>query len=357
MKGNTRAKMLKLLEKLSKEEKVQKTRVRPAIVKKQATVGELKKLLQNYKTIGFIDLEGIPTPQYKQIKKELEKYGFIKVYKNSLFLRAAKEIGLRNLDKLEPYLTGTNAFIFTNLNAYELVLMLEKHTALRYAKPGDKATDDIYLPQGPTGIQPGPMLSVFGKLKVPTQVREGIIWIAKDTRVAKAGDAISPELASLLRKLGIRPIHVKLRLKVVWDNGLVLPSDKLVVNIEEFKNELIGAVSVAKELAAEAALPLPEVLPGAIARAHLRAIALISEIGLLTPETAEIVIRSALSKALVLAANLAQKVPDLGLSISLPPTAPQPQAAPAEEKKEEEEEEKEEVSEEEIAEGISSLFG
>ena len=361
MKGSTRARMLKLLEKLSKEGSSQKTKVRPAIIKKQAIVEEIKKLLQRYKTIGFIDLNGVPTPQYKQIKRELEKYGFIKVYKNSLFLRAAKEVGLKNLDQLEPYLTGTNAFIFTNLNAYELALTLEKYTAPKYAKPGDKATDDIYLPQGPTGIQPGPMLSVFGKLRVPTQVREGVIWIAKDTRVAKAGDAISPELASLLRKLGIKPIHVKLKLKVVWDDGLVLPSEKLVVNIEKFKNELMGAVSVARELAAEAALPLPEVLPNAITRAYLRAMALAAEASFLTPETAEIVIRSAVAKALVLAANLAQKAPNLGLNISLAPAtpaqAPQPQTAPAEEKKEEEEEEKKEVSEEEIAEGISSLFG
>ncbi|MCD6278473.1 MAG: 50S ribosomal protein L10 [Desulfurococcales archaeon] len=356
MKGSTKAGMLKLLEKLSREGKIQKSRVRPAITKKQAVVEELKKLIQSYNTIGLIDLTDVPTPQYKQIKRELERYGLIKVYKNSLFLRAAKEVGLKNLDKLEPYLTGTNAFIFTNINAYELVLMLEKHTALRYAKPGDKATDDIYLPQGPTGIQPGPMLSVFGKLKVPTQVREGIIWIAKDTRVARAGDEISPELSSLLRKLDIRPIHVKLRLKVVWDNGLVLPSEKLVVNIEEFKNDILSAVSVAKELAAETALPLPDILPDAIMRAHLRAVALVSEIGLLTPETAEIIIRSAVSKALALAASLAGKVPDLGLGVKLLSQPPQPQAAPAEEK-EEEEEEKEEVSEEEIAEGISSLFG
>ncbi len=39
------------------------------------------------------------------------------------------------------------------------------------------------------------------------------------------------------------------------------------------------------------------------------------------------------------------------------PAAPAPQPSAAEEKEEEEEEKKEEVSEEEIAEGISSLFG
>ncbi len=45
------------------------------------------------------------------------------------------------------------------------------------------------------------------------------------------------------------------------------------------------------------------------------------------------------------------------VAVAAAPAAPSAAGAPAEEKKEEEEEEKKEVSEEEIAEGISSLFG
>ena len=358
MKGSTRAKLIKLLKELEAREKIKaKPKIRPALIKKQQLVNEIKELLKKYKVLAIIDLYKTPTPQYKRIKFELEKYGFVKVYKNVLVKRAMEELGLPGVKELEPYLTGTNAFVFTNLNPFELSIMLDKLVEMKYAKPGDVATDDIYLPQGPTGIPPGPMLSVFGKLRVPTQVREGVIWIAKDTRVAKAGDTISPELASLLRKLDIKVIAVKLKLKAVWDSGLVIPAEKLKVDIESFKNELMTAVRAAREVAIEVAMPLPDIMPEVISRAVRRAIALASEAGFVTPETAEFVIRSAISKALALAAAIAPKAPELELKIQVAAApAPKPEEGKKEEE-EEKEEEKEEVSEEEIAEGIASLFG
>jgi len=360
MKGKTKAQLLKVLRKLEESKKVTKERIRPAILRKQQIVQEIRDLLRRYKCVAIISLDGVPTPQYKKIKQELSKYGFIKVYKNSIFLRAAREEGLPNVDELEKYLIGTNAFMFTNMNPYELALLLDKLAVPKYAKPGDVATDDIYIPEGPTGIPPGPMLSVFGKLRIRTQVREGVIWIAKETKVASAGDKISPELASLLRKLDIKPVVVKLRPRVVWEDGNIIPAEQLKVDVDAFRDDLLRAVSIVKEVAIEAALPLPDILPEIIARAYRRAAALAGEAGFVTPETAAEVFRRAMAKALALALQLQQKAPDLGIEVSVQvaPAAPAAAGAPAEEKKEEEEEEEEkEVSEEEIAEGISSLFG
>ncbi len=359
MKGSTRSKLIKLLKELERREKEKKPKIRHALLKKQAIVEEIKKLFSQYGVVAIIDLFKVPTPQFKRLRKELEKYGFIKVYKNSLFLRAMKDLNLKGIDELSTYLTGTNAFLFTNMNPFELALIIDKLSDMRYAKPGDVATDDIYLPQGPTGIPPGPMLSVFGKLRVPTQVREGNIWIAKEVRVAKKGDVISPELASLLRKLGIKVIEVKLKIKAVWDHGLVIPSEKLKLDLSEYRSELEKALSTARCLAVELALPIPEVMPQIIAKAVRTAMVLTSESAFITPTTAELVVRSAISKALVLAQVLMSKEPKLELGVAVP-TAPQPQPPKEEEKKEEKEEKeekKEEVSEEEIAEGIASLFG
>jgi len=361
MKGSTRSKLIKLLKELERREKESRERIRPALLKKQRIVEEIKELFRKYKTFLIIDLEGIPTAEYKRIKRRLEDYGFIRVYKNSLFLRAMKDLKLEGVDEISKYLIGTNAFMFTNMNPFEAALLIDKVSELRYAKPGDVATDDIYIPQGPTGIPPGPMLSVFGKLRVPTQVREGVIWVAKETRVAKAGDKISPELASLLRKLDIKVIEVKLKVKAAWDEGIVIPGEKLKLDIEAYRNDVVNAITIARGLAIEAALPLPEVMPELLSKAVITAYALTAESGFITKETAEYVIMTAISRAQVLANIIAPKAPDLGLSTAAAPSAPQPSAQP--ESKEgggEEgkgEEKKEEVSEEEIAEGIASLFG
>ncbi|MEM1786966.1 MAG: 50S ribosomal protein L10, partial [Zestosphaera sp.] len=280
--------------------------------------------------------------------------------KNTIVIRALRELSLPSLEEFLNFLTGPNLFIFTNLNAFMLANLVDKVVVLRYVKPGEKAPADIYVPEGPTGIPPGPMMSVFGKLKIRTMVREGIIWIAKESKVASAGDVVSPELASLLRKLDIKAYPVKLSIKAVLDEGIVIPAERLKLDIESFKKELLAAVQTSRIVAVETALPLPEVMPEIIVKAYMRAVNLACEIGYVTPETTHLVLRSAVSKAQTLAATLMQKYPELNIPVVTQPAVatqpPQEVKKPEKEERAEEEEEKK-ISEEEIAEGISSLFG
>ncbi len=358
MKGSTRAKLSKLLMSMKKEGVKRKARV--AILEKDKIVNEVKQFLSKYNVIAILDISGVPAREYKEIKKVLSNYGVVKVYKNTLILRALSDLRIKGLEDLKPYLVGVNAYFFTNLNAFQIASLLDKVITLRYAKPGDKATGDIYVPEGPTGIPPGPMMSVFGKLKIRTMVKEGVIWIAKETKVASAGDEISPELASLLRKLNVKPIVVKLNVKAVWDNGIILRGDQLKLDIEGFKKDIIAALQLSKSLAVSIALPIPEVMPEVISKAFMHAVALASHIAYVTPDTISFIFKVAIAKAQILALVLNQKNPNLGLNVQtgMTTSTQQPtQSSVQETKKTKEEEEKKEVSEEEIAEGISLLFG
>lgn len=356
MKWKTRVALGKLLRNLQTQERIRlgEKRVRPAIQRKAQIVEEIKENLRKYRTLVVIDLEGVGNQTYKTLRRSLSRHGVIKVYKNSLVLRAMRELGLPYADEVGKYLTGTNAFFFTNLNAFEAAMLIERVGFLRYAKPGETAPADIYLPEGPTGIPPGPMLSVFGKLRVKTMVREGIIWIQKETRVAKAGEEIGPELSSLLRKLGIKTIVEKAGPKMAIDEGLVIPGEKLKLDIDEFRDELMKAVAVAKELSIETALPLPDVIPDILRRAHMRALALAAEAGYVVPETAEDVLKLAHIRAVSLATALQAAEPglDLGVVSAAPAVAPEKE----ERVEETEEEEKKEVSEEELGAGLEGLF-
>jgi len=358
MKSRTYMQYLKLMKRFTRESAAREVMLPESRVKKEGIVKELASLISNYRTIGLIGLEGIPSTQFKELKKLLSKYGVVRVAKNSLVIKALKEVRPKNYEELVKILTGPNAFIFTNLNAFELALLCDKIKSRRYAKPGDVASSEILLPSGPTDIPPGPMLSVFGKLKVPTQVREGVIWVAKDTTVARPGDVISPELASLLRKLDIKPIDVKLRIKAVYDSGYVFKAEELRLNIDEFKADIITALKSSITLASEAALPIPEVLPLILTKAYLSSLGLATEVGVVTPENVSYVLSKALMNALAVASVLKNKVPDLGIELQIPTQAVKTQPQPvAEEAKEEGKEEKKEVSEEDLAAGLSSLFG
>lgn len=314
MKGSTRSKLVKLITTLQNEKKLKEIVERKSLVEKEAVVAEIKRLASNYRAIGLVNLDRIPSRELSEIKKTLSRYGVIRFFNNTLVARTLNELRLPGAEDFINYLTGSNMLIFTNLNAFTLANLIDKVVILRYVKPGEKAPSDIYVPEGPTGIPPGPMMSVFGKLKLRTMVKEGVIWIAKESKVAAAGDVISPELASLLRKLDIKAYPVKLSLKVVWDEGVIISKDKLTLDVESFRNELLSAVYVGRALALEAALPLPEVIPEIINRAYLRAARLASEVGYVTPETAPLVLRDAVGRAQALANILMQKNPELNLS-------------------------------------------
>ncbi len=153
-------------------------------------------------------------------------------------------------------------------------VFFEKFKLKRFAIPGDKADEEVVVPAGDTGIPAGPMLSVFGKLKIQTKVQEGKIHVVKDTVVAKPGDPIPVEIIPILQKLGIMPVHVKLKVKAAYYENLVIPGEKLHLDLEGYKNDVLRAFSEAFTLATEAVYPEPKVLENVLSKAFARGRAL-----------------------------------------------------------------------------------
>ena len=361
MNSRTLARYIKVLKSLSRKSEItEKTKSR---LEKEAKVRELSELIMKYRTLCIIDLNNMPSRQFKELKNLLSNYGVVKVVKNSLLARALESLKLRNYEEIVKYLSGTNAVLLTNLNAFEVFSLCEGLKSKKYAKPGDTATSEIVIPSGPTNIPPGPSLSMFGKLKIPTQVREGFIWVAKDVTVAKPGDKISNELASLLKKLDIKVIDVGLKVKLIYDEGLVFTkTEELRLDITSFRNDLLSSVRRALDLATALVIPLPEVIPSILSKAYNNALVLSAEAGIISKENINYVLSRAVSKATALASVISTKVPELGITTK--PQVEQPikpsKDKPVESGGEEAEvskEEKKEVSEEELAEGLSSLFG
>ena len=356
MKASTRMQLGKIITKVRKEGFI-RVRERKIPEEKIKALEEIITLLKKYRTIGICDLTKTPAKQLHTIRKLLrDKDMVIKVFKNRIFEHALNKIDIPNKDEIKKLLVGSNLFIFTNMNAFELKLLLDKTKVPKKAKPDDVTEKEIVIPSGDTGLPTGPIMSVFGKLKIPIQVREGRIWVAKDTVIAKPGDKISPELASLLDKLGIEPFEFKLRLKAAYDSGLIIPEEKLVIDVNAVQSDVLRAIQQALSVAVEVALPEKQVLELSFSRAYRRAIVMATELGFITKDIAEEVLRIALSRAQVLASLIAPKVPELGIEVA----APKPAAEEAkEEKKEEEkeEEEKKEITEEELGEGLAALFG
>ncbi len=328
---------------------------------KKKAVDELAATIKRYKVIGIGSLERLPTAQFQQIRKKLRNKVLFKVTKTSIAVRALEKAGI-DTGRLEPYLKGSIMLVLTNMNPFELASTLDEMKVPVPAKPGQVAENDIVVPAGDTGIKPGPQLSTFSKLKIPYQIKGGTVWISKDTVVAKKGDVISSDLAGFLQKMGILPFDVSVKLLAVYDEGIVIPGDRLKLDIEELTGQLIQAVKAGLEVGSEIVYPAKEIIELSIAKAYRRSVAVAVESGYVTPETAEDVFKAATAKAYALIAALGEEVAEqLGVeAVAAAPAAAA--AAPAqeeakEETKEEEEEKEEELTEEDLAAGLGALFG
>jgi large subunit ribosomal protein L10 len=279
--------------------------VRQSTLLKADEVKEIKGLLSQYNTVGIASLEKVRAAQLQRLKKKLEKSAYLRVTKNSLITRAVSQTKDKaGIEKLEEYLTGPNLFLFTNLNPFKLVILLEKSRVNAKARAGDVAAFDVIVPAGNTGLPPGPIISQFTAVGLRTRIESGSVWVSKNTLVVKEGDPISAQLATLLSKLGIKPVEVGLSLKVVYDDGLILTEEDLTVDLDAFRRSVEEAHQFAFNLSLEAAIPLPENISFLLRRGHQEAYSLALNADIPTKDTIADLVRKANMEMLSLSEKL-----------------------------------------------------
>jgi large subunit ribosomal protein L10 len=261
--------------------------------------------LSEYNAIGIASLEKVRSAQLQQLRKKLAKSANLRVVKNSLIERAISEIKNKvGIEKLEEHLTGPNLFLFTNLNPFKLVLLLEKSRVKATARAGDLAAFDVTVPAGNTGLPPGPIISQFTAVGLRTRIESGSVYVSKTTMVVKEGEPISAQLASLLSKLGIKPVEVGLSLKVVYDDGVILNEKDLMLDLDEFRRSIEKAHQFAFNLSLEAAITLPENIFFLVRLAHQKAQSLALIGGIINKDTISDLVRKAYTEMTSLSQKL-----------------------------------------------------
>lgn len=252
----------------------------------------------------IVDITGIPAQTLHGIRRKLRELGAtFKVIKNAIFLITIKNIIAddQTLGKIESKLRGQNGIIFTSENPFSLIIFLKKEYRMtRQAKAGDVATSDIVIPAGNTGFSPGPIISLFNKLKIPIRIQEGSIWITSDTVVAKKGDAISAELADFLGKLGLKPIEVSLPIKAIFLDNRIVEPDEIEIDPEIYSKRVAEAHSYALNLALNACIPVSEVMPVLLRKAYTEACSLAIAAALPVPDVIASILARANSEAYAL---------------------------------------------------------
>jgi large subunit ribosomal protein L10 len=259
--------------------------------RKVEALEKIKELTKRYPSLVLASMHKVRTVQINELRRMFRNEMEIFVSKNRIAELAFKELKIPNLGELKKYLTGPNMFIFTSMDPFRLYILLEKNKVSLPAKGGDIATDDIIIPSGNTGLPPGPILSEFKEVKVPTRIESGSIWVSRDTVVAKKGEVISPKLASLLSKLGIKPIKAGISIKAALWEGKLLTAEDVKVDIEAIRQEIKTSASDAVKLAYYVKYPTKELLPSYLKEAYANALSLAIAADYLTKETSSVILQ------------------------------------------------------------------
>ncbi|MEM4714232.1 MAG: 50S ribosomal protein L10 [Candidatus Nanoarchaeia archaeon] len=236
------------------------------MVKKQLTleekkekVAKLAKEIASNISIGVLNLNNLPANQLKNTRTRLKDK--IKFYfaKKTLLVRALKESKRKNIEELIPYVEKNNcAILVSNLDAFTFFSELKACEQFVPVKPNQVAPFDLVVPAGPTPFAPGPITSEFAQLGIKTKVEGGKITIREPATVAKKGTLVSALAASMLTRLGIKPIAVVALPTVILENDKIYPASILNVDIEKYAEDLKSAILNGIKLASKISLLSPE---------------------------------------------------------------------------------------------------
>jgi len=274
---------------------------------KVAVVERITKLSKTYPVLCVTKLSKVRSAQLMAVRKVLRGRAEIVVVKNKLAILGLKRAGLKNADELLKTLEGQNALIFSTLDPFKLFLLLEKNRVDLAARAGDIAPANIVVPAGNTGQQAGPVLSEFREAGIKTKIEAGSIQVVEDSVVAKPGTQISPKLASLLSRLGIKPIRAGLAIALAYEDGLIYGAEAVAIDLDKYRASLVEGFSSAKGLAVIIGYVTKETAPDIIAKAYREALALAVEAGEVTKESAPVIFGKAEAEANAVLAKAKEK--------------------------------------------------
>lgn len=203
---------------------------------KKKAVEELVALIKEYPIIGAVNMANLPTKTVQKMREQLRDKVVIKMTKRRLIKIALEQtqVAKKGIEKLDPFLKGMPALLFTKENPFILFKTLEKNKSTAPIKAGQVAPKEIIVPAGPTGFAPGPIIGELGGLGISAGIDAGKVAIKKDSSVAKEGAVVSQALAGVLTRLGIEPMEIGLDLTATYEDGNIFTKDVLAVDEQEY---------------------------------------------------------------------------------------------------------------------------
>ena len=264
---------------------------------KEQKVEFFKQRIEEKPVIGILDMNNLPSRQLQQIKKDMKDFSDIKMSRKTLINIAIDQSDKEGIDQLEENEAVQPAFIFSEKDPFQLYQLIKENKTAAAADGGEVAPNDIEIPEGDTGIGPGPMLGKLQGAGAQVQVEDGSIHVQEPAVLIEKGEVITDDDAEILNHLGIEPLEIGLDLDVAFSDGELFQAEALDIDTEEYREDVESAAAAAFNLAVNAGVVNETTAPALISEAVQKAKNLAISQGLPEEETIEEAISYANSAA------------------------------------------------------------
>jgi len=234
---------------------------------KQEEVADVVAMIESYDSVGVVDITGIPSRQLQDMRRDLHGSAELRVARNTLIVRALEEVD-EGLEDLTGYVSGQVGLVGTNENPFGLYQQLEASKTPAPINAGEVAPNDIVIPEGDTGVDPGPFVGELQSVGANARIQDGSIQVLEDSTVLEAGGEVSADLANVLNELGIEPKEVGLDLRGVFADGVLFEPEELELDVEEYQADVEAAVARARNLSVNATYPTDQTVATLLQKAR-----------------------------------------------------------------------------------------
>ncbi|PSH00852.1 MAG: 50S ribosomal protein L10 [Nanohaloarchaea archaeon SW_7_46_7] len=221
---------------------------------KEAKVEEFEEKIEDYPVVGILDMHNLPAKQLQQIKKDMKAFADVKMSRKTLMEIAIDGAEKEDIEQLEETEATQPAFIFSEKDPFQLYQLIKENKTSAAAQGGEEAPNDIEVPDGDTGIGPGPMLGKLQQRGLQVQVSDGSIHVQEPGVIIEKGDTITRDDAEILSQLGIEPLEIGLDLDIAYSEGELFTAEELDIDTEQYRTDVETASSAAFNLAVNAGI-------------------------------------------------------------------------------------------------------
>lgn len=231
-------------------------------IRKAKYVAKLNEALKEYKNVLIVQVDNVGSSQMQQVRLALRGKAIVLMGKNTIIRKIVREHipSNPNLENLLPYVVGNMGFVFTNGNLNEIrKIVLEKKVPAA-AKAGTMAQNNVTIPAGSTGLDPG-QTAFFQALNIATKIVKGAIEIITDVVFLKQGDKVTSSHVALLDKLNIRPFSYGFKVTDVYEDGNCYAASVLDMSQDDLLAGFMRSVRTLAAVSAAVSYPTLATVP------------------------------------------------------------------------------------------------